>query len=84
MSIFDMKNPDPNIEPFFTCLYDVLRKGTIRSRYEIMKDANASEELQREMQRLVVSLIAAGTIVGLLVGASVVGIVYELHIKGLI
>ena len=84
MSVFDMKNPDPNIEPFLTCLYDVLRKGTIRSRYEIMKDANASEELQREMQRLTVSLIAAGTMIGLMVGAGVVVIVYELHIKGLI
>lgn len=84
MSIFDMKNPDPNIEPFFTCLYKVIRQGKLRSRYEIMKDANASEELQREMQELVVSLVAGGVIVGIVFGAAIVTTVYELHHVGLI
>lgn len=83
-SIFDMKNPDPNVKPFFTCLYKTIRQGELRSRYEIMKDANASEELQREMQELVVSLVASGVIVGLTLGAATVAVVYELHLVGLI
>jgi hypothetical protein len=49
-----------------------------------MKDANASEELQREMQELVVSLVASGVIVGLTLGAATVAVVYELHLVGLI
>jgi hypothetical protein len=77
--MFLPKNPDPNATRLFADGCKGLRDlctGKMCSRYEILEDANASEELQREMRELVTGLpfygITTGLISGVIIGIAIV------------
>lgn len=70
ITMFD--NPDPNIEPPIPSIVNGVcsfMNGKLRSRYEILKDANASEELQIEMSRVTATLWFAGVMFGIAISA---------------
>jgi hypothetical protein len=79
--MFLPKNPDPNATHLFVDGCKGLRdlcNGKMRSRYEILEDANASEELQREMRELVTGLLLYGAVTGLVSGL-IIGILLGIY-----
>ena len=65
-------NPDPEIGNVFTegiAGTISLLKGTGRTRYDILKELNASPEQQKEMRQLIAAIFLNGILIGIAVSA---------------